>query len=268
MLAVALRRTQYPIAAILVHGSRPRKETQSLGRKLRAPIVIDPTALSTADLVWFCVPDGQIAKLAATLADKIDWKRKLALHSSGALTSRELDPLRQGGAAVASVHPMMTFVRGSQPSLANVPFAIEGDAAALRDARRIIQDLGGKAYSIRPSEKAAYHAWGTFASPLFTALLVTTERVAKAAGVSPQAARRRIVPILLQTLANYASFGAAGAFSGPLVRGDIDIVKRHLDVLQKHPVERDVYRALAHAASLYLPTKNKAALRKVLGAAK
>ena len=42
-----------------------------------------------------------------------------------------------------------------------------------------------------------------------------------------------MIPILLQTLANYASFGAAGAFSGPIVRGDVDTVKRHLRVLRE-----------------------------------
>ena len=55
-------------------------------------------------------------------------------------------------------------------------------------------------------------------------LLATTEYVAKAAGVTEKDATRRIISILLQTLANYASFGAAGAFSGPIVRGDVETV--------------------------------------------
>jgi predicted short-subunit dehydrogenase-like oxidoreductase (DUF2520 family) len=182
------------------------------------------------------------------------------LHSSGALTSDELAILRRQGAVVASVHPLMTFVRGSQPSLAGVPFALEGDAAAVRVARRVLSDFGGQAYSIRKKEKAAYHAWGTFASPLFTALLATTEQVAALAGVSRKAAKQRMIPILLQTLANYGAFDAAGAFSGPIVRGDVDTVKRHLRVLQSIPAARDAYSALVRAALQYLPAKKKAEL--------
>jgi predicted short-subunit dehydrogenase-like oxidoreductase (DUF2520 family) len=100
---------------------------------------------------------------------------------------------------------------------------------------------------------------------LFTALLATTEQVAAKAGVNRKAAQRRMIPILLQTLANYASFGAAGAFSGPIVRGDVDTVKRHLRVLRGVPAVREVYASLARAALQYLPVHNKHALRRVLG---
>jgi predicted short-subunit dehydrogenase-like oxidoreductase (DUF2520 family) len=162
------------------------------------------------------------------------------------------------------VHPLMTFVRGSRPSLSGVSFAMEGDARAVRVARRVVEDLGGQAYPIRKQDKAAYHAWGTFASPLLTALLATTEQVAVLAGLNRKAAKRRMMPILLQTLANYAAFDAAGAFSGPIVRGDVDTVKRHLRALRDLPSAREVYSALARSALQYLPAKNKKALKQFL----
>jgi predicted short-subunit dehydrogenase-like oxidoreductase (DUF2520 family) len=172
--------------------------------------------------------------------------------------------MQKRGAQVASVHPLMTFVAGSQPSFAGVPFAIEGDAGALRTVKRILLRLGAQAYPIRKQDKAAYHAWGTFASPLLTALLATTEEVARSAGVSIQQARRRMMPILRQTLLNYGSFGAANAFSGPIVRGDVETVERHLRALESSAVARKVYAALAKAALEYLPTKNKGDLQPVI----
>jgi predicted short-subunit dehydrogenase-like oxidoreductase (DUF2520 family) len=145
-----------------------------------------------------------------------------------------------------------------------VPFALEGDAAAMRVARRVAQDVGGIAYPIGKKDKAAYHAWGTFASPLFTALLATTEQVAALAGVNRKAAKPRMIPILVQTLVNYASFDGGGAFSGPIVRGDVDTIRQHLRVLRTLPAAREVYSALAGAALRYLPAKNKGALKKLL----
>ena len=124
--------------------------------------------------------------------------------------------------------------------------------------------MGGHSYLIRKDNKAAYHAWGTFASPLLTALLATAEQVAAVAGVSRREAKRRMLPILQQTLANYAALDAAGAFSGPIVRGDVDTVKRHLRVLRKVPAAGDVYLSLAGAALAYLPGKNKRALMREL----
>ncbi len=93
----------------------------------------------------------------------------------------------------------------------------------------------------------AYHAWGAFTSPLLIALLVTAERVARAAGLSTAEARRKMLPILRQTLANYAKLGPAGAFSGPIVRGDAQVVRQHLKSLKKIPEARAVYVALARA---------------------
>ena len=264
-LAVSLRRAGYVIESVIARrrGAASRN-AQKLAKQVGAIASVGLAVDSRTEVIWLCVPDGEIARAAQALAAKGKWKGKTALHSSGALTSDELDALRRRGASVASVHPMMTFVKDSRPSLAGVPFAIEGDAAAVRVARRIINDLAGNAYPIGKKDKAAYHAWGAFASPLFTALLATGEQVAAIAGVSHQEARRRIIPILLQTLANYAAFGAPGAFSGPIVRGDVDTVRRHLRALSEAPHAREVYSALARAALRYLPAKRRRNLARAL----
>lgn len=264
-LALSLRQAGYRIPSVIARsGGASWRRAEKLAKEIGASVSSGPSKTERAEVFWLCVPDGEIARATRALATGITWKGKVALHSSGALASDELAPLRARGAAVASVHPLMTFVPGSRPSLGGVPFAIEGNAGAVRVARRIVRDLGGIVYSIRKADKAAYHAWGTFASPLFTALLATTEKVAATAGVQPREARNRMIPILLQTLANYAAFGARGAFSGPIIRGDVDTVKRHLRVLRKAPAARKVYLALALAALNQLPARNKKSLKQVL----
>jgi len=276
-LAMCLRQAGYVIDQIVFRDSRAsRRKATALARTVGAWAVAIARAAIDSDVVWFCVPDDAIAEVARSVAQKADWKGRVALHSSGALASDELAALQRLGAHVASVHPMMTFVAGSlqtgssqassQRSLAGVPFAIEGDVAAVRAGRAIVKELGGKAYAIRRQDKVAYHAWGTFASPLLTALLATTEHVAAAAGVNRREAKRRMLPILQQTLANYAALDAAGAFSGPIVRGDVETIRRHLRVLRKVPAAAEVYAALAKAAVRYLPGRRTRTVRKVLKA--
>jgi predicted short-subunit dehydrogenase-like oxidoreductase (DUF2520 family) len=265
-LAVALREAGYRIEQIVSRGSAASlQRAQRLAREVGAAVAVPAQAVIQAEIVWFCVPDGAIADAAEALAGAVDWKGKVALHSSGALAGDELRVLRDQGAAVASVHPLMTFVRGSRPPLAGVPFALEGSPKAVRAVRAIVLDLQGQPFAIRKQDKDAYHAWGMFASPLLTALLASGERVAVAAGVSPRAARARMLPILRQTLANYARLGAAESFSGPIARGDVATVQKHLQVLQRVRGAREVYVALARAALRDLPAKNRAALEKMLG---
>jgi predicted short-subunit dehydrogenase-like oxidoreductase (DUF2520 family) len=124
--------------------------------------------------------------------------------------------------------------------------------------------LRGQPFTIRKQDKDAYHAWGMFASPLLTALLAAGERVAATAGVGRKAARKRMLPILNQTLANYARLGAPGAFSGPITRGDVTTVAKHLSVLRGVPGAREVYIALARAALRDLPAKNRVTLEEIL----
>ena len=264
-LALELKRAQYTISEIVSGSSAASKrKAGDLARKVKAHASTSDRARLDADLVWFCVPDREIASSSRQLASVVDWRKKIAFHSSGALASDELKSLRQGGAVVASVHPLMTFVTGSMPSLMGVPFAMEGDAAAVRSARQIVRALGGEAFTIRKQYKAAYHAWGAFASPLLVAMLVTAEQLARKAGLSAVGARKKMLPIVRQTIANYGALGAAGAFSGPIVRGDAEIVRKHLQVARKVPEAAHVYLALARAALQYLPARNRGELKRAL----
>ncbi len=240
--------------------SSTTSSAQALARQVQARLVgLGKQPLDT-DVVWITVPDDAIASVARALAPTQEWKQKVVLHSSGALTSDELAPLREKGASVASVHPMMTFVRGGVPQMAGVAFAVEGDTAAVRVAKTVVERLGGEAFSIRKQNKVLYHVFGSFASPLVIALMASLEQVARAAGIRKQDIKPIMVPLLWQTLHNYLKSDAASAFSGPLVRGDVATVRKHLAELKKLPEAREVYVALAKAAIENLPAKNIAAL--------
>jgi predicted short-subunit dehydrogenase-like oxidoreductase (DUF2520 family) len=268
-LALSLRAAGYEIDQIVSRGQPASlRRARRLAHEVGATAATISRARIQSEVVWFCVPDRAIASAAKSMAACADWTGKVALHSSGALASDELTALRSRGASIASAHPLMTFVPGSRPSLAGVPFAIEGDSAAVRMARRTVKNLGGHAYSIQKGDKAAYHTWGTFVSPLLTALLVTSEHVAAVAGIERKTAKKMMLPIVRQTVANYAAFEAAHAFSGPIIRGDIETVKRHLHTLRKLPVAQDVYLSLARAALAHLPGKNKSALERALKSAR
>jgi predicted short-subunit dehydrogenase-like oxidoreductase (DUF2520 family) len=289
-LAIALHRAGFSVAEII-----SRETPHSLGKaralaaKIGARGATASSAKFAADLVWLCVPDREIRNAASALSQRLralkqqrareaseTVKKKsfirdaprveFAFHSSGALSSRELDSLRQVGVATASVHPLMTFVPRTNPSLTDVPFALEGDATATRVAKRIVRQLGAKTISMPSSDKAAYHAWATLASPLFIAFLITLEQAASAAGLKRRNARAMSLPIVRQTLDNYSRLGPEHSFSGPIIRGDVQTVEKHLALLKAHPKTRDVYRSLAMTAIDKLPSKNKAEFRRLLKA--
>jgi predicted short-subunit dehydrogenase-like oxidoreductase (DUF2520 family) len=269
-LALTLSSAGWKVKFIAVRSAaaRKRKESRELARRVGAKLVrLGRDPLDT-DVVWIAVPDDAILLVAEQLAGRQSWSGRIVFHSSGALTSDQLAPLQKQGAKVASVHPGMTFVRSSVPRMAGVAFAIEGDAAATRLARDMVRQLHGTSYSINKRSKVLYHVFGSFASPLVIAMMASLERVALAAGIAPGNIKTMMVPLLWQTLRNYLKHDAALAFSGPLQRGDVVTVRKHLAELKALPEAREVYVALARAAIKNLPVKNKAQLERELGTAK
>ena len=241
-----------------------RRRAAMLARMLGARTQPLNDAGPDSDILWICHTDDALAETARRLARKPGWQGKIVFHSSGALSSDVLAPLKRKGASAASLHPMMTFVPGATPRMDEVPFAIEGDSRALTMARKIVRDLGAEAFPVSKAAKTLYHAFGSFSSPLLVAALATAERVGRASGLSASQTRRVMAPIVRQTLKNYQERGAAAAFSGPIKRGDLNTVLRHLKELKRVPGASEVYRALVKSALMDLPSAKRKELNRLL----
>ena len=264
-LGPALVKAGYRIDAVVTRSlTRSRKRAAILAKRLGSKVVALECFEPSADVIWICHTDDALAETARALAKHGNWKNKVALHSSGALTSDVLTPLRLAGAFAASLHPMMTFVPGTEPSMKKVPFAVEGDSRAVAISKKIVQRLKGHIFPIRKQSKVLYHALGSFSSPMVVATLVTGERVGRAAGLSKKQVTQIMRPILEQTMRNYLERGAAAAFSGPIKRADLDTVRNHLRELAAVPAANELYQALVRSALIDLPVKDRARLSTLL----
>ena len=264
-LGPALKAAGYQIDFVAARETASsRRRAAMLARLLEARTLSLSDAGPSSDIIWICHTDDALAETATLLARKAGWSGKIVLHSSGALSSDVLSALKRKGAIIASLHPMMTFVPGATPQMEEIPFAVEGDARAVSVARRIVRDMGAESFAIKKSAKPLYHALGSFSSPLIVAALVTAERVGRGAGLTASQTRRVIAPILRQTIKNYTERGAAAAFSGPIKRGDLNTVLRHLKELKRVSGASEVYRALVKSALMDLPSTKKKELMRLL----
>jgi predicted short-subunit dehydrogenase-like oxidoreductase (DUF2520 family) len=261
----ALKRSGYRVEQIVARNNpESLRRARTLARKVGASVVRLEEMMPTSAIIWLCHTDDALEPTAKLLARKSGWRGKVVFHSSGALTSDVLAPLKRTGAHIASLHPMMTFVHGTAPKLSAVPFAVEGDKRGVAAAKQIVAKLGAEVFEIKKSAKVLYHALGSFSSPLVVAALVTAERVGQAAGLTLTQTRKVMAPILQQTLRNYLDSGPSAAFSGPIKRGDLETIRRHVRELKKVPLGSDVYRALVRSALRDLPSKNKKELLALL----
>jgi len=264
-LAHSLYRARIPVAEIVYRSSESARRARKLAKAVGGMAVGFSAAGFAADVVWLCVGDAALRTTAAAMAPRKLWKGAIVFHSSGALSADELAYLRRKGASVASVHPMMTFVKTKAPSMQGVTFALEGDRAAVNAARKLVKALGGESFEIAKKDKALYHALGAFVSPLIVAQMATAERIGRELKLDSKKTRQIIAPILQRTIHNYIEHGPASAFSGPIIRGDVQTVKKNLAALKRVRGAAEIYRVLARVAVEELPSKDAKGIKKVIG---
>jgi len=206
-------------------------------------------------VVLIAVPDSAIPEVARELA-AAEWPqsaKRVILHTSGALSSGILAPLRQFGASVGSLHPLQSFSGVGTPSLDGCIFAVEGDAGAIRVARSIARALDGQILLLDPAAKPLYHAAATMAAGQVLAELEAAIQIFASLGMKRREALRALLPLTRQVLENLERLGPRPAWTGPLARGDFSVIEAHENALGSWPAEYLVaYRALNRLAARVL----------------
>jgi len=202
--------------------------------------------------VWMiATPDESIGGISRQLV-RCNWIRQgdVVFHLSGALSSKELAECQQIGASVASLHPVQNF---ADPAVSITQFAgswcaLEGDSAATRILRQAIEAIGGRLIAIAPHQKTLYHAGAVMACNYLVALLDVSLDILRTAGVSREQGAALLTPILRATVENVLAQGVENAMTGPISRGDVEIVNRHIKELERlGPESVSVYRELGRA---------------------
>jgi predicted short-subunit dehydrogenase-like oxidoreductase (DUF2520 family) len=239
-LALALRRARIPVAG--VHGRRARP----VPRGVKLTLGATPPWLSDVHVVLLAVRDDALGPCVNDLARARGFGRgHVVLHLSGALTHEVLRPLQALGAATGSMHPLMTV--GADPAQASrhfrgATFVLEGDLAAVAVADALVRRLGGVPVTLAPELKPVYHAGAVFASNYVVTMLAVAARLLGDAGIGREAALAALLPLVRATLDNVAAAGPVGALTGPVSRGDVATLRRHLAALRHQDAE--LYRAV------------------------
>ncbi len=205
--------------------------------------------LTAADLILISTPDDSINEAVEMIEDSARAiGRAVVLHTSGALSSDVLRPLARFCMSRGSCHPLQSFqdparalqlIRGSY-------FCIEGEARAVKAARRLARRMGARPFEIATEMKSLYHAAAVLASGGMVSLFSVSQDMLGSCGLSEQEARRVLLPLAEGTLANLRAVGPARALTGPVRRGDTGTVRRNLKAVAS--VDSDwlgIYKLLA-----------------------
>lgn len=242
-LAVRLAEKGYPVVAV---SSRTLASAEQLARQVKGCKVY-PKGQGVADvaeLVFITTPDGAIPQVAAELK----WHRgQSVVHCSGADSLDVLEPARQAGAYVGGFHPLQTFASVSY-ALQNLPgstFALEAEEPLLNQLKEMATALGGRWVQLKAGDKVLYHAAAVIACNYMVTLTKMATDLWQVFGVSSSEATQALLPLMRGTLNNLGNIGLPNALTGPIARGDLGTIRKHISALEKAaPALLPAYREL------------------------
>ncbi len=242
-LASCLFSKGYDIAA--VHSRTSASARRLAGRAGGARVHTGAQGLVDAvDVVFVTTPDSAIPSVVSSLR----WRAgQTVLHCSGADSLDILEPARKAGAAVGVIHPLQTFASIDQ-AMANLPgssFSLEAEEPLLSYLKDMVSILGGQAVVLKSGDKVLYHAAAVMASNYVVTLLKLATDLWSAFGVGQAEASRALLPLLKGTLNNIEKVGLPNCLTGPIARGDMGTIRKHLKALgERAPALLSTYQEL------------------------
>ena len=188
------------------------------------------TVLDSCDLVFVTTPDAAIESTVGAGR----WRAGIAVvHCSGVTEVAALAAAATAGAQIGGFHPMQTFgdPEVAARSLPGCTITIEAaeplDGLLLGLAER----LQCRVNRLPAGMRARYHAAAGYTAQFINVLFAEAARLWRSWGASEAQAVEALLPLARGTLAAIGSAGIARAMPGPVSRGDLGSIAKHLGAL-------------------------------------
>lgn len=237
--------------AVVAVASRFTAEAQDLAQPLAGCRVLQAQQVADAcDLVFVTTPDEAIRPTAESL----QWRPgTFVVHCSGATEVSDLAKAAADGAAIGGFHPLQTFgdPEAAARSLPGCTITIEASDPLDTVLVALAERLGCAVNRLPPGARPLYHAAAGYTSQFVNALLHEAAAMWQSWGASEAAAVQALLPLVRGTLASITQAGLAQGMPGPVSRGDVASVRKHVAAIEALDAQRLVlYRELCERTVL------------------
>lgn len=244
VLGAALSRSgHHVVAATAVSTASRDRATRLLPGAALLPA---DDVVARSDLVVLAVPDDTLADLVRGLAEAGAFAAgQLVMHTSGAHGLAALEPATRRGVLPLALHPVMTLAGHPEDlhRLSGIPFGVTAADEHRAVAETLVLEMGGEPIWVSEGNRTLYHAALVVGSNHLVTLVAEARDLLATAGVTDPS--RLLAPLLGAALDNSLRYGD-GALTGPVSRGDVGTVRRHLRTLvDQAPASVASYVAMA-----------------------
>lgn len=198
---------------------------------------IDSQVLKESRIILITVRDDHLNDMARQLSQiNIPWRNKIVVHMSGALPSDVLQPLREKGAHVASVHPVYSFASDPRDNhrMTNIWFNIEGDEPALQLFEKLFAHTENRIFRVDSQQKQAMHIAAVIYANFYVSLAKMSRDLLQDILPAEEDLFLLLNPLLTSSIEQVTRRGIMEGLTGPVTRGDAQTIQNHLDYLREH----------------------------------
>lgn len=208
-----------------------------------------------SEIIFLTVPDDKMEEVWEQLKH-MQIAGKVICHCSGVLSSKVFSDIAAHKACGYSIHPLLAVndKLHSYRELSNALFTIEGLDSHGCILAEILRDCGNQVLFLAPEDKVRYHAAAVLASNLVLGLAETAMEELAQCGFSREAAKAALVPFMQTNVAHLVEQEVEQCLTGPVERGDVQTVDKHLEALSGD--NREIYRLLSKKAAAIAKNKN------------
>ncbi len=230
---------------VVAAASRSQSACERLTARISLCRIASPQEIADAcDLIFITTPDTVIRQVA----DALNWRgRTGVVHCSAVTEVSVLDKAARDGALTGGFHPLQTFADpgAAAHALPGSTITIEAEGPLNSVLVKLATRLGCAINHLPPGARARYHAAAGYGAQFIHVLLREAVKIAQSWGMSEEETVRAFLPMLRGTLTAIESGGLAGSMPGPVSRGDVASIAKHILALQALNSEiLDLYREL------------------------
>jgi predicted short-subunit dehydrogenase-like oxidoreductase (DUF2520 family) len=218
--------------------SRTPKQGESLASELNTGYTNRLDLLAEdADLYLLAVSDDAIASLLR----QARFGKRLVAHAAGSVS---IDVFAGKVKNYGVLYPLQTFTQGKPLDFSNIPLFIEANNARnLEKLNRLACRLSERVYIVDSEKRTYLHLAAVIASNFTNHMFTLAEKLMQERNLSFDILK----PLIQETVAKALQISPFLSQTGPAIRGNAQVIEKHMAMLEHHPEIRELYRMISES---------------------
>lgn len=243
-LSIALTKAGHIVKQVF---SRNEENAKFLANKIQSSWINNiESIIPDADIYIFALKDDALP----SIIEKLPVKKSLWLHTAGSVP---VDIFKGYAESYGVIYPLQTLSKEQDIDFSKIPLFIEGNNLSSENQIRHIAEGLSKQVFIMPSEKRKYlHLAAVFACNFTNHMYALAAQLLE----KNELDWRVLLPLIDETTEKLHRIAPVDAQTGPAVRYDQSIIKKHLSLL-KEPDTKKIYELISNSIHAHASLKEK-----------